>query len=44
LIASSQRKPNKHDIIFFEKNGLQHGEFTLPFKKDEKMVGWFLRS
>ncbi|GAB1600612.1 putative elongator complex protein 1 [Argonauta hians] len=31
LMASSQMKPNKHDIIFFEQNGLQHGEFTLPF-------------
>ncbi|XP_014779296.1 putative elongator complex protein 1 [Octopus bimaculoides] len=31
LIVSSQVKPNKHDIIFFEQNGLQHGEFTLPF-------------
>ncbi|KAK2177216.1 hypothetical protein NP493_613g03011 [Ridgeia piscesae] len=31
LIVSSQRRPNKHDIIFFERNGLRHGEFTLPF-------------
>ena len=38
LIASSQRKPNKHDIIFFEKNGLQHGQYTLPFQQKEKMV------
>lgn len=29
LIASTQRKPHKHDVIFFERNGLQHGEFTL---------------
>ncbi|KAI9099473.1 IKI3 family-domain-containing protein [Phlyctochytrium arcticum] len=29
LIASSQRLPHRHDIIFFEKNGLRHGEFTL---------------
>ena len=39
LIASVQRKPHKHDIIFFERNGLQHGSFTLPFGKDEMMVG-----
>ncbi|GIY88877.1 elongator complex protein 1 [Caerostris darwini] len=32
LIACSQQCPNKHQIIFFEKNGLRHGEFTLPFK------------
>ncbi|XP_022111138.1 elongator complex protein 1-like [Acanthaster planci] len=31
LIASSQRLESRHDIIFFEKNGLRHGEFTLPF-------------
>ena len=31
LIVSSQRRPNKHNIIFFERNGLRHGEFTLPF-------------
>ena len=30
LIASSQRRPNRHDIVFFERNGLRHGEFTLP--------------
>ena len=30
-MATSQRRPNKHDIAFFEKNGLRHGEFTLPF-------------
>lgn len=38
LLASSQRKPHRHDIVFFEKNGLQHGEFTLPFAKDEVLV------
>ena len=30
LIASSQLKPHRHDIIFYEPNGLRHGEFTLP--------------
>ncbi|KAF8942635.1 hypothetical protein BGZ47_006286 [Haplosporangium gracile] len=29
LIASSQRLPHRHDIVFFERNGLRHGEFTL---------------
>ncbi|KND02563.1 Elongator subunit IKI3 [Spizellomyces punctatus DAOM BR117] len=29
LIAASQRLPHRHDIIFFEKNGLRHGEFAL---------------
>ncbi|KAG8593890.1 hypothetical protein GDO81_000980 [Engystomops pustulosus] len=38
LIASSQTKPNKHDVVFFEKNGLLHGEFTLPFAKGEVQV------
>lgn len=38
LIASVQRKPHKHDIVFFERNGLQHGSFTLPFAKDEMKV------
>ncbi|KAG8198001.1 hypothetical protein JTE90_029395 [Oedothorax gibbosus] len=32
LIACSQQCPNKHKVIFFEKNGLQHGEFVLPYK------------
>uniref|UniRef100_A0A8C4NMY7 Elongator complex protein 1 n=1 Tax=Eptatretus burgeri TaxID=7764 RepID=A0A8C4NMY7_EPTBU len=38
LIASTQRKPNKHDVIFFERNGLAHGEFTLPFGRDSVLV------
>lgn len=39
LIASTQEKPNKHDIVFFEKNGLLHGEFTLSFQKGQVKVG-----
>lgn len=35
LIASTQDKPNQQDVVFFEKNGLLHGQFTLPFFKDE---------
>ena len=31
LIASSIYRFNKHEIIFFERNGLMHGSFTLPF-------------
>nr|XP_006133345.1 elongator complex protein 1 [Pelodiscus sinensis] len=38
LIASTQEKPNKHDVVFFEKNGLLHGEFTLPFQKGQAKV------
>ncbi|XP_060570172.1 putative elongator complex protein 1 [Ruditapes philippinarum] len=38
LIATSQRRPNKHDIAFFERNGLRHGEFTLPFPVDQVKV------
>ncbi|KAI8385764.1 IKI3 family-domain-containing protein [Blakeslea trispora] len=36
LIASSQRLPHRHDIVFFERNGLRHGEFTLRETKDVK--------
>ncbi|TKS72786.1 Elongator complex protein 1 [Collichthys lucidus] len=35
LIASTQRHPNKHSVVFMEKNGLLHGDFTLPFSKDQ---------
>lgn len=38
LIASTQRKLNKHNIVFFEQNGLLHGEFPLPFNKDQVKV------
>ncbi|XP_017659129.1 elongator complex protein 1 isoform X2 [Nannospalax galili] len=38
LIASTQDKPNQQDVVFFEKNGLLHGQFTLPFLKDEVKV------
>ncbi|XP_038147078.1 LOW QUALITY PROTEIN: elongator complex protein 1 [Cyprinodon tularosa] len=38
LIASSQRHPNKHSVVFMEKNGLLHGDFTLPFTKDQVKV------
>ncbi|XP_070543580.1 elongator complex protein 1-like [Ptychodera flava] len=38
LIASSQRLQHRHDIVFMEKNGLKHGEFTLPFEKMQVKV------
>ena len=28
IIASTQLKPHRSDVVFFERNGLQHGEFT----------------
>eukprot|EP00842_Homolaphlyctis_polyrhiza_P004259 jgi/Hompol1/4834/HPOL_003925-RA len=34
LIASTQRLPHRHDVVFFERNGLRHGEFTLRDSKD----------
>lgn len=34
VVACSQRLPNKHVICFLEKNGLRHGDFTLPFPID----------
>ncbi|NXD05323.1 ELP1 protein, partial [Certhia familiaris] len=42
LIASTQEKPNKHDVVFLEKNGLLHGEFTLPFPKGQVKVNEML--
>ncbi|XP_061492160.1 elongator complex protein 1 isoform X2 [Rhineura floridana] len=42
LIASTQEKANKHDVVFFEKNGLLHGEFTLPFQKGQVKVNELL--
>ncbi|KAJ3326607.1 hypothetical protein HDU76_012780, partial [Blyttiomyces sp. JEL0837] len=29
LIASTQRLSHRHDVVFFERNGLRHGEFQL---------------
>ncbi|NXD28826.1 ELP1 protein, partial [Spelaeornis formosus] len=42
LIASTQEKPNRHDVVFLEKNGLLHGEFTLPFQKGQVKVNKML--
>ena len=35
--------PHRHDIVFFERNGLRHGEVTLPFGPKQVQVvemGW----
>ncbi|NXB00895.1 ELP1 protein, partial [Cnemophilus loriae] len=42
LIASTQEKLNRHDVVFLEKNGLLHGEFTLPFQKGQVKVNEML--
>lgn len=38
LIAAVRRLPNKHVVSFFEKNGLMHKEFCLPFTPKEIKV------
>uniref|UniRef100_A0A8C1XDJ4 Elongator complex protein 1 n=1 Tax=Cyprinus carpio TaxID=7962 RepID=A0A8C1XDJ4_CYPCA len=38
LITSTQRHPNKHSVVFMEKNGLLHGDFNLPFGKEQVKV------
>lgn len=38
LIASSQQTPDEHRVIFYERNGLRHGEFVLPFLPNEQKV------
>ncbi|XP_076170382.1 elongator complex protein 1 isoform X1 [Ptiloglossa arizonensis] len=38
LIATIQNLFNKYVIAFFEKNGLKHREFSLPFKQKEIRV------
>lgn len=39
LIAGTQRHPNKHSVVFMEKNGLLHGDFALPASKDQTKAG-----
>ncbi|KAJ2467966.1 putative elongator complex protein 1, partial [Coemansia sp. RSA 2337] len=29
LIAATEKLDHRHDVVFFERNGLRHGEFTL---------------
>lgn len=38
LITSSQQSADKHKVIFFERNGLTHGEFKLPFKTNTFVI------
>ncbi|XP_068181291.1 elongator complex protein 1 [Antennarius striatus] len=38
LIAAAQRRPHKHCVVFLEKNGLLHGDFSLPPSKDRLQV------
>lgn len=38
LIAASRMTPVKHEIIFFEKNGLQHLSFKLPYEPKRFIV------
>ncbi|KAK2813112.1 hypothetical protein FQN50_000789 [Emmonsiellopsis sp. PD_5] len=39
LIAGIQRFEDKVDVVFFERNGLRHGEFTLRLTKED-MDSW----
>ncbi|KAL2867913.1 Elongator subunit IKI3 [Aspergillus lucknowensis] len=36
LIASIQRLEDRVDVVFFERNGLRHGQFTLRLTEDER--------
>lgn len=38
MIVSSQRLPHRHDIVFIERNGLRHGEFTLRERREHKLL------
>ncbi|KAJ1752223.1 putative elongator complex protein 1 [Coemansia sp. RSA 1821] len=29
VLASTEKRANRHDVVFFERNGLRHGDFTL---------------
>ncbi|EAL65378.1 elongation protein 1 [Dictyostelium discoideum AX4] len=41
MIAVSQRlEQTRHDISFFERNGLKHGEFTLRSKGEIQSIQW----
>ena len=35
LLAGVQRLPDRLHVVFFERNGLRHGEFSLRLSKDE---------
>lgn len=38
LIAGVQQVDQRFDVVFFERNGLRHGEFSLPYKANEVVV------
>lgn len=40
IIATTVVKPNKHVVAFFEKNGLQHSEFSLRKVAEVLEVEW----
>ncbi|KAA6410390.1 MAG: elongator complex 1 [Lasallia pustulata] len=39
LLASIQRLEDRIDVVFFERNGLRHGQFSLRLSKEE-MESW----
>ncbi|KAM5455745.1 putative elongator complex protein 1 [Microsporum audouinii] len=39
LIAGIQRLDNRIDVVFFERNGLRHGQFALRLTEEERL-GW----
>jgi elongator complex protein 1 len=42
LLTTATHKANKHEIVFYEPNGLAHGGFTLPFMmKEYKISGLY---
>ncbi|OQE91889.1 hypothetical protein PENNAL_c0008G02372 [Penicillium nalgiovense] len=42
LIAGIQRRDDRIDVVFFERNGLRHGEFSLRLSEEE-MKSWASR-
>jgi elongator complex protein 1 len=38
LIAGVQQNGDRLDLVFFERNGLRHGEFTLPYTARDVVV------
>ncbi len=42
LIASTQTTPVRHQVCFFEKNGLRHGDFALPYAVNTTRVSFLM--
>ncbi|SPO03399.1 related to killer toxin insensitive protein 3 [Cephalotrichum gorgonifer] len=40
LIAAIQRRSDRVDVVFFERNGLRHGEFTLRSSSERIKLEW----